>query len=75
MTSSGGPHIRFQSETTPYNLAYNIKLLSHTCVTVDGVKSHLNLAVLTTLTVIYGKEKLLFLGYKLLASKDEKGHI
>lgn len=42
---------------------------------VDGVKSHLNLAILVPLTVIYRNEKLYFVDYKLLASKDEKGHI
>lgn len=63
---------KIETEGTSCNLALNIKLLSHACVIVDSVKSHLNLAILVTLTVIYGKEKLFFVEYKFLASKDEK---
>lgn len=68
---SGDLHIRLRLRGLHVTLHW-IKLLSHACVIVDGVKSHLNLAILVTLTVIYGKEKLFFVEYKFLASKDEK---
>ena len=69
MTSSVGLYIRFEFEMTYCNLAGKIKLLSHAGV-VDSLQSHLHVAFLVTLTVIHGKERLYFVDYKLLASKD-----